>query len=55
MNWIKSHVPHCWATLGAVLVVVGVLLLVPRSPYTLIVIGSGILFITLISILPDNT
>lgn len=55
MNWIKTHQRHSWALLGAAMILAGILAQLPRSPWTLIVIGAMILFVVFVSLMPmDN-
>ncbi len=53
-NWIKTHQRHTWAILGATLIFLGVVLMLPRDPVTLIVAGGLILFIVFISIVDSS-
>ena len=54
MNWIKTHPRAFIALIGAALVAVGLLLMVPRSPWSLVVIGGLLLFGTMVTMMPAD-
>lgn len=54
MNWLKQHARHCAAILGASMIATGIFLLIPPSPWILIVLGVLILLGTLVSLIPPE-
>ncbi len=54
MNWIKTHPRAFCAYLGLGFVAAGLLTMIPRSPWTLVVIGVSILFCVFVSLMPAD-
>lgn len=52
--WLKTHPRAAVSILGGGLMFAGVLALLPRSPWTLIVVGAACLFGVVVSCMPDD-
>ncbi len=53
MNWIKKHPRAFAAYIAGILITSGILIIIPKSPLTLIVLGVAILFCIGVSLLDD--
>lgn len=54
MNWIKRNPRLAASYVGGSFVVAGILMMLPRSPWTLIVVGCAVLFFTFVSIFDEG-
>lgn len=55
MKWIKHHPRQFAAYIGGALILSGVVMLIPKSPWTLITIGIAVLFFILVSICEEQS
>ena len=54
LNWVKARPATIAAIIGASFILTGVLLMIPRNPWTLIAIGVFILFCVMCAIFGES-
>jgi hypothetical protein len=54
MKWIQNNALKIASYTGGGLIATGALMLIPKSPWTLIVIGVLVLFFVFVSLVDDN-